>query len=69
MLMALVFGVVAMALLVYIVLKMRDHHKDLLGNGLAMLAIVGAVVVANYYLSFNNMILAESYDYALEDTL
>ena len=69
MLMVLAFGIIALALFTYVVLKMRDHHKDLLGNGLAMLAVVGALMVANYYLSFSNMVVLESYDYSLEDTL
>ncbi|MDP9249719.1 MAG: CAP domain-containing protein [bacterium] len=69
MLMVLVFGVIAAALLIYVVFKMTNHHKDLLGNGLAMLAVVGAFMVANYYLSFSSMAVLPSYDYSLEDTL
>ena len=68
-LMALVFVIIALALFLYIIIKMRDHHKDLLGNGFAVLAIIGALVVANYYLSFGGMVITESYDYSLEDTL
>src|SRR3989344_3513143 len=68
-LMALVFVIIALALFLYIIIKMRDHHKDLLGNGFAVLAIIGALVVANYYLSFCGMVITESYDYSLEDTL
>jgi hypothetical protein len=68
-LMALIFIIMAMSLLIYIVIKMRDHHKDLLGNGFAVLAIVGALVVANYYWSFGSMVIADSLDYSLEDSL
>jgi hypothetical protein len=68
-LLAIIFIVVAASLFIYILIKTRNHHKDLLGNGLAVLAIVGALAVSNYYLSFNSMVIAESYDYTLEDTL
>ena len=67
--MSAIFGIIALALVFYIVIKIRGHHRDLLGNGLAVLAITGAVLLANYYLSFGNMVTAESYDYALEDTI
>lgn len=62
-------GLVGFALVVYLVIKRKDHHRDMIGNGLAALAIVGALLLANHYLSFNKMVITESYDYSLEDTL
>ncbi len=63
----IVFGIISLALLLYIFIKMRNHHKDLITNGLILLAIVGAVFVANYYLSSRNMIVTQSFDYSSEN--
>ena len=60
----IIFGIIFIALLLYIVIKMRNHHKDLITNGLIVLAILGAIFVANYYLSRHNMIIAQSLDYS-----
>lgn len=64
-----VFGIIAVALALYVVFKRREHHRDLLGNGLALLAIIGALFVANHYLSYGQMQVLESYDYSVEETL
>ncbi|MCX6705116.1 MAG: CAP domain-containing protein, partial [Candidatus Woesebacteria bacterium] len=56
----IIFGIIVLALLLYIFIKMRNHHKDLITNGLILLAIVGAIFVANYYFSHNNMIVTQS---------
>jgi len=64
-LMFAIFSIIALALILYMAVKMRDHHKDLLGNGLAVLAVIGALFVANYYLSYHNMIITDSFDYQL----
>ncbi len=68
-LMIIIFGIVALALLLYLVFRMRHHEQDLVTNGLAVLAIVLAVMIGNYYWSFNQMEITQSYDYALEDTI
>jgi hypothetical protein len=60
----IVFGIIAIALLLYIFIKMRNYHTDLITNGLIVLAIVGAIFVANYYLSYRNMVTTESLDYS-----
>lgn len=68
-LLAAIFVLIAIALILYTVIKMRGHHPDILGNGLAVLAVIGALFIANYYLSFGGMEVAEGYGYALEETL
>ncbi len=60
----IVFGIITLVLLLYIFIKMRNHHKDLITNGLIVLAIVGAIFVANYYWSHKNMVIAQSLDYS-----
>ena len=69
MIMFTIFGFIALALILYVIIKLRGHHKDLLGNGLAVLAIIGALFVANYYLSYGRMLVVESYNYALQDMI
>jgi LPXTG-motif cell wall-anchored protein len=59
-----VFGIVVLALLLYILIKKRNHHKDLITNGLIIIAVVGAIFVANYYLTHRDMVVAQSLDYA-----
>ena len=43
---------------------MKNHHLDLITNGLVVLAIIGAVFLANYYLSHRDMIITQSLDYS-----
>jgi hypothetical protein len=63
----IVFGIIAIALLLYIFIKMKNHHKDLIINGLFILAIIGAIFLANYYLSHKNMIITDGLDYSIEN--
>jgi hypothetical protein len=62
----IIFGLIVLALLLYIIIKMKNHHADLITNGLIVLAIVGAIFVANYYFSHRNMVITESLDYSNE---
>ncbi len=59
-----IFGVIVIALLLYLFIKMRNHHKDLITNGLILLAILGAIFVVNYYFTNHNMIVGQSFDYS-----
>jgi len=59
------FGIIFIALLLYILIKMRDHHIDLITNGLIVLAIIGAISITNYYLSHHNMVITQSLDYSI----
>ncbi|MFZ3011953.1 MAG: CAP domain-containing protein [Minisyncoccia bacterium] len=65
-LMAIIFSIVALALLLYIIIKIRSHHVDLLTNGLAMLAIIGAIFIANYQYSYRSMVITQGLDYSVE---
>jgi hypothetical protein len=65
---AVVFSVIAFALLLYLIIKRRDHHLDLVTNGFAVIAIVGAVFIANYQYSYKSMIITQSLDYSVEDS-
>jgi hypothetical protein len=61
----IVFGIIFIALLLYVIfIKMKNHHLDLITNGLIVLAIVGAIFMANYYLSHRDMIITQSLDYS-----
>lgn len=61
---SIIFGVITVALLLYIFIKMENHHKDLITNGLFVLAFIGAIFVANYYFSRHNMLITTSLNYS-----
>jgi hypothetical protein len=61
----IIFAIIFIALLLYIVIKMKNHHIDLITNGLIVLVIVGAIFSVNYYLSHHNMIITQSLDYSI----
>ena len=63
----IVFWMIAIALFIYIFIKIKNHHKDLITNGLIVLAIIGAIFVANYYWSHKDMVIIQSLDYSNED--
>ena len=59
-----VFGIIAISLLLYILIKRKNHHIDLITNGLIVIAVVGAIFVGNYYLTHRNMVITQSLDYS-----
>lgn len=61
------FSVIIIALLLYIFIKMRDHHLGLITNGLIVIAVIGAIFVTNYYISHYNMVITQSIDYSNEN--
>lgn len=63
-LMYVILGVIFFALLAYILIKAKNHHVDLITNGLILLAVIGAILSVNYYLSQRNVIIAPSFDYS-----
>ena len=63
----IIFGIISIALLLYIFIKMKNHHIDLLTNGLMVLAIIGAIFSTNYYLSHRDMVITQSMDYSNEN--
>lgn len=63
-----ILGIIFIALFLYIIfIKIKNHHIDIITNGLIVLAIVGAIFIANYYLSHRNMIITQSLDYSNEN--
>ncbi len=62
----IVFGIIAISLLLYLFIKMKNYHLDLITNGLIVLAIIGAIFIANYYLSHRSMVITQSIDYSNE---
>ncbi len=58
-----IFGIISLALFLYVVIKMRGHHRDLITNGLIVLALIGAITAVNYYWSYGNMTTTQSLDY------
>ena len=62
-----IFAIISFALFLYVVIKMRNHHRDLITNGLIILALVGAIFAVNYFWSYKNMIIVQSLDYSNEN--
>ena len=62
----IIFGIIFIALLLYIFIKIRNHHLDLLTNGLIIIALIGAILALNYYWSHNNMVVSDSLNYSSE---
>jgi hypothetical protein len=67
MILYVVFGIIALTLLIYITIKAKQYHLDLITNGLIGLAIIGAIFVANYYLTHKDMVITQSIDYSYEN--
>ncbi|MBI2630756.1 hypothetical protein HYW73_00875 [Candidatus Nomurabacteria bacterium] len=63
---AIIFSVIAFTLLLYVIIKRREHHLDLVTNGFAVIAIIGAIFVANYQYSYQSMVITQSLDYSVE---
>ncbi|MFA6257463.1 MAG: CAP domain-containing protein [Candidatus Paceibacterota bacterium] len=62
----IIFGIVFIALLFYILLKIKNYHIDLITNGLIVLSIIGVIFIFNYYLTHHNMVITQSLDYSSE---
>lgn len=63
----IIFGIIFIALLLYVIfIETKNHRIDLITNGLIVLAIIGAVFIANYYLSHRSMIITQGLDYLNE---
>jgi len=61
---SIIFGIIVIALILYIFIKKRNHHVDLITNGLIVLVIIGAIFSVNYYLSHRRMVVYQSLDYS-----
>ena len=64
MILYIVFGIIFIALILYILIKNKNHHRNLITNGLIILAIILAIFSANYYLSHRSMVITQSLDYS-----
>ncbi len=62
----LIFAIIGIGLLLYIFIKMRNHHADLVTNGLIVLALIGAILLVNYYFSQRNMEISTDYSMAYQ---
>ncbi len=60
----IIFAIIAVSLILYILVKMRNHHKDLITNGLVVLAVIFAIFLMNYYFTNRNMVITDSFDYS-----
>lgn len=63
----IIFIIITTALLLYIFIKIRNHHTDIIKNGLMILAIIGLIFTINYYLSHKDMVIIQSLDYSSEN--
>ena len=63
----IIFGIIILSLILNIIIKIKHHHPDLITNGLVILALIGIILVANYYISYKNMMTTSSLDYSSEN--
>lgn len=59
----IIFAIILIALLLYIVIKMKNHHLGLITNGLLALSLIGAIFITNYYISNQNQVITQSQEY------
>lgn len=64
--MFIIIGIVGIALLLNIFIKIKHHHPDLITNGLIVIALIFAILSANYYTSHRDMVTTQSIDYSNE---
>jgi hypothetical protein len=57
-------GIITVALLLYIFIKRKNYHIDLITNGLIVLVVLGAVFIGNYYFTHHDMVIAQGLDYS-----
>jgi hypothetical protein len=63
----IIFGIILLSLILNIIIRIKNHHPDLITNGLITLVIIGGILAANYYISHRNMIITSSLDYSSEN--
>ncbi len=56
--------IIAISLMLYYFIKIRNHHRDLIVNGLMVLVVISGIFIVNSYLSHSKMVITESLDYA-----
>ncbi|MFA6386236.1 MAG: CAP domain-containing protein [Candidatus Paceibacterota bacterium] len=63
----IIFGIILLSLILNIIIRIKNHHPDLITNGLITLVIIGGILATNYYISHRNMIITSSLDYSSEN--
>jgi len=64
-----ILGIVLLALVLHTAINFNLKHPDLITNGLAVVAIIGAIFIANNYISNKNTSISQSVNYSFEQTL
>ena len=64
---SIISGVIFITLFLYIFIKRKNYHIDLITNGLVILVVIGAIFVTNYYFSYHTMVVDKSIDYSSEN--
>jgi hypothetical protein len=63
----IIFAIVLFILFLYFFIKMKNHNKNILTNGLVVLAVLGAMFVVNYYVSYHDMLTADNRNYSIDN--
>jgi len=61
------FAIIFTALLLYIFLRNKNHHKDLITNAFFACIFIGVIFVANYYWSYAPMSVADYFHYSADE--
>lgn len=65
----LIFGIVVLALIINILVKVNIQHPDLITNGLFLVVVIGAVLTINNFVGPKDILISQGVDYSLEQTV
>ena len=62
-----IFVIILATLLLYLFIKNKNYHKDLITNGFIVLAVIGVIFLMNYYWSHKDMVITDSFNYSIDN--
>lgn len=65
----ILLGITVLALILNIFIKVKVQHPDLITNGLLVIVVIAAILIANNFLGTKDLVISQGLDYSHEDTL
>lgn len=63
----IILGIIILSIILNILIKIKYHHPDLITNGLITIAIIGAILITNSYISHRDMSITQSMNYSYQN--